>query len=268
MTGDTGDTGPTGPTGATGPVAAPGTFATLGSNVFSGPQEVPEITVLGLATVQEIDITSDRDAKEGFRSVDVRDVLERVQSLVMQTWTFKTGDADVRHLGPMAQDFRAAFGLGRDERHITSTDADGVALAAIQGLYDLLQEKDTQLSALEEHVNRLETRLGTLEPTGDLDGPIPDYTEALRFNSDYADAYFNRGIARREKGDLDGAIQDFTEAIRIKPDYADAYHNRGLARSDKGDLDGALLDYAEAVRLRPDFAVAQDELSLKTQGRP
>ena len=82
------------------------------------------------------------------------------------------------------------------------------------------------------------------------------YTEAIRLKPDYADAYYNRGIARKANGDSDGAIKDYTEAIRLKPDYADAYSGRGSARDDKGDLDGAIKDYNEAIRLKPNHTNA------------
>ena len=48
----------------------------------------------------------------------------------------------LRHISPIAQDFSAAFGVGEDDTHINTVDADGVALAAIQGLYHLVQQKD------------------------------------------------------------------------------------------------------------------------------
>ncbi len=48
---------------------------------------------------------------------------------------------------------------------------------------------------------------------------------------------------------MEGALQDYNEAIRLKPDYADAFYNRGLARSAKGDAEGALQDHNEAIRL-------------------
>ena len=70
------------------------------------------------------------------------------------------GDA-VRHLGPTAQDFYRAFSLGQDDRHIASLDSSGVALAAIQGLYGLVQEKDTQIVALEERLDELEQGAST-----------------------------------------------------------------------------------------------------------
>ena len=78
--------------------------------------------------------SSDRARKENFAEVKPRDVLERLASMPIQKWNYKD-DAKVRHIGPMAQDFHAAFGVGPDEKHIAMVDADGVALAAIQGLH-------------------------------------------------------------------------------------------------------------------------------------
>jgi hypothetical protein len=70
----------------------------------------------------------------------------------------------------MAQDFHAAFGVGETDTHISSSDADGVALAAIQGLYEIVQEKDCELSELRERevtkdqrINQLEARLAGIE---------------------------------------------------------------------------------------------------------
>jgi tetratricopeptide (TPR) repeat protein len=91
---------------------------------------------------------------------------------------------------------------------------------------------------------------------GDLDGALQDYNEAIRLNPKGAFAFNNRGNARRDKGDLDRALQDYNEAIRLKPDYAEAFNNRGVARRDKGELDGALRDFTEAIRLKADYADA------------
>ncbi|MGZ8243194.1 tail fiber domain-containing protein [Methylomagnum sp.] len=84
---------------------------------------------------------SDRNAKENLAPVDGRQVLEKVAALPMQTWNYKTQADDIRHIGPMAQDFRAAFQLGENDKTIATVDADGVALAAIQGLYKLVEEQ-------------------------------------------------------------------------------------------------------------------------------
>ena len=71
--------------------------------------------------------------KEKFTPVDNQEILERVASLPISRWNFKT-DGQTRHIGPMAQDFYAAFKVGPDDKHIATVDESGVALAAIQGL--------------------------------------------------------------------------------------------------------------------------------------
>jgi serine/threonine protein kinase/Flp pilus assembly protein TadD len=87
----------------------------------------------------------------------------------------------------------------------------------------------------------------------DIDGAIADYTEAIRLNPQFIDAYYWRGIAKRSKKDSDGAIADYTEAIRLNPQFIDAYYSRGIARDAKKDLEGAIADYTEAIRLNPQF---------------
>jgi hypothetical protein len=99
---------------------------------------------------------SDRYVKENCRRVDPREVLDRVAKLPIQTWNMKTQAPSIRHIGPMAQDFHAAFGVGEDDRHISTVDADGVALAAIQGLVEVVKEKDARISTLERRVAELE----------------------------------------------------------------------------------------------------------------
>ena len=102
---------------------------------------------------------SDRDAKTDLAAIDPLGVLERVLALPISRWRYRAQDA-VRHLGPMAQDFHAAFGLGSDERHIATVDADGVALAAIQGLNAKLE---AEVAALSAENARLAERLARLE---------------------------------------------------------------------------------------------------------
>jgi len=82
--------------------------------------------------------TSDRNAKENFQAIDPGQVLEKVTGLPLSEWNYKA-DTATRHIGPMAQDFHAAFGVGPDDRHIATVDADGVALAAIQGLNEKVE---------------------------------------------------------------------------------------------------------------------------------
>ncbi|MBI3782810.1 MAG: tail fiber domain-containing protein [Deltaproteobacteria bacterium] len=107
---------------------------------------------------------SDRAAKTNITPVDARAVLAKVISTPVHEWSYISQDPTIRHIGPMAQDFHAAFHVGEDDRHITNVDADGVALAAIQGLYQLLHERDSQIAALSDRIQALESALHAPAP--------------------------------------------------------------------------------------------------------
>ncbi|GAB4505940.1 MAG: hypothetical protein Kow00123_00780 [Anaerolineales bacterium] len=113
---------------------------------------------------------SDRKLKENFAIANGQDVLERLSKVPITTWNYKAQDASIRHMGPVAQDFYAAFGLGEDERLISTIDADGVALAAIQGLYEIstgqasrIQQLEAENAELKHQMEDLQTRLANLE---------------------------------------------------------------------------------------------------------
>jgi hypothetical protein len=106
---------------------------------------------------------SDRNAKANFRNVSGERVLERLDGLQIQNWNYRTQSTSIRHIGPTAQDFSEAFGVGEDDRHISSVDADGVALAAIQGLYRVVKSKDEEIQVYKKRVLSLEQRLNRLE---------------------------------------------------------------------------------------------------------
>ena len=99
---------------------------------------------------------SNRDSKENLARVSPRDILEGVASLPISRWNYKDDTDGAVHLGAMAQDFHAVFGLGRTDKGISAIDADGVALAAIQGLYEMLNERDRRIAELEERLGRIE----------------------------------------------------------------------------------------------------------------
>jgi len=113
----------------------------------------------GNVTANGVQLTSDRNAKENFAVLDRQAVLAKVAALPVTAWNFKS-EAGVRHLGPMAQDFYAAFGLGADDKHIAVVDESGVALAAIQGLNqkleDTVKQKDAEIQALAQRLAALE----------------------------------------------------------------------------------------------------------------
>ncbi|MFO1306010.1 MAG: tail fiber domain-containing protein [Burkholderiales bacterium] len=120
-------------------------------------------TVVGTFRAQAFTATSDREAKTGMAAADTSEVLDKVLSLPISTWAYKTEEAaGYRHIGPTAQDFHARFGVGYDDKSITTVDADGVALAAIQGLNDKLEAKVAdqarEIAALKRAVEALLAR--------------------------------------------------------------------------------------------------------------
>lgn len=92
------------------------------------------------------------------------------------------------------------------------------------------------------------------------------YTEAIRLQPAFPEAYNNRASAYQAKGQIAEALADLDEAIRLKPNYATAYYNRGITRYDKGDLAGALKDYDEAIRLKPGYLDVGHEPSNADDG--
>ncbi|HST63508.1 MAG TPA: tail fiber domain-containing protein [Longimicrobium sp.] len=77
---------------------------------------------------------SDRNRKENFLGLEGEDILARLRNVPVSTWNYRTQETSIRHMGPMAQDFHAAFGLGENPLMINSVDIDGVNMAAVQAL--------------------------------------------------------------------------------------------------------------------------------------
>jgi hypothetical protein len=126
-----------------------------------------------LTTLGTVNGSSDRNIKEAFTRVDARSILAKVVDMPITSWAFKA-DPLVRHVGPMAQDFYTAFGIGTDDKHIATVDESGVALAAIQGLNAKVEakdaalravvaEKDAQIAAQTLRINELEARVANTE---------------------------------------------------------------------------------------------------------
>ena len=90
---------------------------------------------------------SDEDIKRDIQPRDPQDVLTALRSLDISEWRYSSETADVRHLGPMAQDFGRTFGLGDDDTTILCVDGVGVALASVQALDARLQTTERALDA-------------------------------------------------------------------------------------------------------------------------
>jgi len=90
----------------------------------------------------------------------------------------------------------------------------------------------------------------------DYDHAIEDYTQAIRIDPNYADAYIKRSLAYYEKKDYDRAIEDCTQVIRINPNYAYAFLIRGFAYREKNDYDRAIEDCTQAIKIDPNYVHA------------
>jgi hypothetical protein len=103
----------------------------------------------------DISLSSSRDMKHDLGLVDLKDVLTRLSELPLHQWQYIDDPKETRHLGPMAEDFFAAFGLGRDNKHISPNDTAGVALAAVQALAKKIECLEKENAELREDLNRL-----------------------------------------------------------------------------------------------------------------
>lgn len=86
--------------------------------------------------------------------VTASEVLERLATLPVSTWTYTFDHESVRHIGPMAQDFAATFGVGSSDRRIDTVDALGVCMAGIQALHRRLVEVEGELAYLKAEADK------------------------------------------------------------------------------------------------------------------
>lgn len=133
-------------------------FEVRGRNDGDG---VATMRVFGSIEATNLVFSSSREVKTAIAPLDGSEVLARLVSLPLAQWRYRTEGDSIRHLGPMAEDFNAVFGLPGDQATISVVDANGIALASIQALHEQLQAKDAQLRALATRLEALEAELRT-----------------------------------------------------------------------------------------------------------
>ena len=106
-----------------------------------------------------------------------------------------------------------------------------------------------------------------LDNKDDQEASIKSYEQAIKFNPQYADAYNNMGLAMNHKGFHDAAIASYKKAISINPDDAQLYNNMGNTLKDKGDLKAAIQNYRQAVSIKADFADAYNNMGSALIGK-
>ena len=114
--------------------------------------------------------TSTRTSKENFVAVSGADVLSRLNSIEVSTWNYISEGRQVRHMGPMAEDFFNAFRLGTEDTSIGLQDLTGVSLAAIKELDKRTTQESSEVKKLRGEIDQLrnansemERRIATLE---------------------------------------------------------------------------------------------------------
>jgi trimeric autotransporter adhesin len=136
------------------------TTGTLEISMFPPNAGQPRIEVFGGGTASLSNggtwtNASSRSYKENFSAVNGLDILSRLIKLPIMTWDYK-GSEEGLHMGPVAEDFKASFGLAGDGKSISTVDADGIALAAIQGLNAKLEAEN---ATLRSRLDALEARI-------------------------------------------------------------------------------------------------------------
>lgn len=126
-------------------------------------------TFVGDVYANEFLLSSARDTKTDFETVDSSTILERLDQLEITSWRYKEDEVNERHIGPVAEDFQEVFNLGNGT-HISAVDTSGIAFAAIKGLRDEARQQAAQMESLQAENERLlatnadlEKRLRNLE---------------------------------------------------------------------------------------------------------
>jgi tetratricopeptide (TPR) repeat protein len=154
-----------------------------------------------------------------------------------------------------------AASTARDHTDCTGSDSDRV----IAGCTRMIQNpNETPHNRAVAFYNRG----GIYKERKDNDRAISDYSEAIKLDPQYVNAYLNRGIAYDSKGDTDASIADFGRVIELKPDDPLAYYDRGYLRCwRKRDYDGAIADLSKAIDLGGKTAPTYLYRALAYQGK-
>jgi len=113
----------------------------------------------GEAFAQAFNTVSSRTKKTDFKKIKEIEILDKLSALDISEWRYKADEEKSKHIGPMAEDFQAIFGLG-DGKHLNLADATGITLAAIQGLRN---ENRARLAELEAENKALRDKISEID---------------------------------------------------------------------------------------------------------
>ena len=142
--------------------------------------------------------------------------------------------------------------------------------------------------------------------SGDPEGAISDFKEAIQLNPLFLDAYAEidstyerlgkadsaliyqeKALAAKEKinikveaevyllqgldkfnaGDYKGSVRDYSKALELYPDYAEAYNNIGVSYYNLGKYSKAIKYYKLALRIDPYYTIAQQNMEDAHQAK-
>ena len=112
-----------------------------------------------LAITGTLSTGSSRTLKTGIEPINGTALLEKVLSLPLYHWRYKSSPAQERHVGPMAEDFRQIFQLGQDDKSLAPGDLAGVTLGAVQALARKVAERDADIAAIKARISLLEAQV-------------------------------------------------------------------------------------------------------------
>jgi hypothetical protein len=158
----------------------------IGKNALNGEIMSFSATLAHLTTGGVWTNASDRNIKENFRNLDGSHILSQLHQMPITEWNYINEPDSIRHIGPMAQDFYAAFGLGGNDKTISTIDPSGVALVAIQALYQKqleLEESHKELKTLKQEFASQQSQIESMSSAlAELQrliqpGTITDFTD-------------------------------------------------------------------------------------------
>ena len=97
---------------------------------------------------------------------------------------------------------------------------------------------------------------------GMLDEAVESYKKSISLKPDFANAYYNMGVAFQAQGRFDMSIIAYNKVVLFKPDYAEAYNNMGVALKAQGKLDEAIETFNKLIKLKPDHIEAYNNISI------
>lgn len=137
-------------------------FHPASGNVGIGtPNPESKLDVKGKLRCEVLEVTSDRNAKTNVVRVDPEIVLRKALAMEIPEWEHLNAQG-IRRLGPMAQDFFRAFGLGSDDKHISPNDMAAVSLVSLQALARRDQERSAEIARSQAEIALLREQLAEL----------------------------------------------------------------------------------------------------------